>query len=369
MSNRRKLLVVGPSWVGDMVLAQALYKLLHERYADPVIDVVAPAWSLPLLERMPEVERGIELAVRHGELGLGKRMRLARRLAGEGYERAIVLPRSFKAALVPFLARVPVRTGYRGEARVGLINDMRPFDPNVLDQTVKRFAALGLEAGEPLPATLPAPALTPHREGFAALAARLGLTEGSPAVALMPGAEYGPAKRWPIERFAQLGARLADAGLEVRVLGSEKERELGDAIERADGRGRIRNLCGETRLEEAVDVLAACAAAVTNDSGLMHVAAAVGTHVVAIYGSSSPDFTPPMTSTKTIVRLGLDCSPCFERTCPLGHLRCLREIGVDGVLAATLDAVRGRRERDAACRAGGEAEPLPTADRPARLDG
>src|SRR5690606_24349244 len=179
----------------------------------------------------------------------------------------------------------------------------------------------------------------------------------------MPGAEYGPAKRWPIERFAELGARLAAAGLEVRVLGSQKERELGAAIERAGG-SRVRNLCGETRLEEAVDVLAACAAAVTNDSGLMHVAAAVGTHVVAIYGSSSPDFTPPMTPAKTVVRLGLECSPCFERSCPLGHLRCLREIDVDRVLAATLEAVGRGGERYAGCGASAPAGlSAPGADR------
>jgi heptosyltransferase-2 len=322
VNGPRKLLVVGPSWVGDMVLAQTLYTLLRERDAALRIDVVAPAWSLPLLERMPEVERGIELAVAHGELGLGKRMHVARRLAREGYERAIVLPRSLKAALVPFLARVPVRTGFRGEARYGLINDMRPFDPKRLDQTVKRFVALGLGVG-------------------------------TPAVALMPGAEYGPAKRWPVERFAALAARLVAAGLEVWVLGSQKERELGRAIEHGDERGRIRNLCGETRLEEAVDVLAASTAAVTNDSGLMHVAAAVGTHVVAIYGSSSPDFTPPMTQARTIIRVGIECSPCFERECPLGHLRCLRDIGVDTVLAATLAAVGART----AAGAGGDARP------------
>src|SRR5690606_34430802 len=161
------------------------------------------------------------LAAARGELALGKRIALGRRLAIEGYDRAIVLPRSLKAALVPFFARVPVRTGFRGEARYGLINDMRPFDPGVLDQTVKRFAALGIDAGEPLPQTLPSPELAPRPERFAVLAARLGLSTDSPAVALMPGAEYGPAKRWPIERFAELAGRLAAAGLGVWVLGSQ----------------------------------------------------------------------------------------------------------------------------------------------------
>lgn len=335
-----KLLVVGPSWVGDMVLAQSLYKLLRARRPEARIDVVAPRWSLPLLDRMPEVRHGIELAVGHGELALRTRYALGRRLAAERYDRAIVLPRSFKAALVPFFASIPQRTGFLGEARWGLINDIRPFDAKRLDQTVKRFVALGCDPGEALPERFEPPALEARVASFAALDARLGLSGGGPAVALMPGAEYGPAKQWPVERFAELAGRLAAEGLRVWVLGSAKERALGDAIAVSDTAGRVRNLCGETRLEEAVDVLAASTAAVTNDSGLMHVAAAVGTHVVAIYGSSSPKFTPPMTPASTIIHLGLECSPCFERRCPLGHLRCLKDIDVGRVLGAALAAVR-----------------------------
>ncbi|MFS8606875.1 MAG: lipopolysaccharide heptosyltransferase II [Gammaproteobacteria bacterium] len=342
MSVGEKLLVVGPSWVGDMVLAQSLYKLLRTRSPRAVIDVVAPRWSLPLLERMPEVRRGVELAAGHGELALGVRWTLGRRLADERYDRAIVLPRSFKSALVPFFARVPRRTGFLGEARWGLINDIRPFEPERLDQTVKRFVALGLARGETLPERIENPALEVRSASFAALDARLGLSGRGPAVSLMPGAEYGPAKQWPVDRYAELAGRLAAEGLAVWVLGSAKERALGETIAAADAAGRIRNLCGETRLEEAVDVLAASTVAVTNDSGLMHVAAAVGTHVVAIYGSSSPRFTPPMTDARTIVHLGLDCSPCFERRCPLGHLRCLNDIEVAQVLAAALAAVRAR---------------------------
>lgn len=345
MSAVRKILVVGPSWVGDMVLAGSLYKLLRARFPQAAIDVVAPAWSLPLLERVPEVARAVELAVGHGELALGVRRRLGRQLAEEGYDRAIVLPRSFKAALVPFFASIPVRTGFLGEARWGLLNDIRPFDPERLDQTVKRFVALGLEPDEALPEPIAPPALEARFASFAALDSRLGLSGGGPAVALMPGAEYGPAKQWPIDRYAALAARLAAEGLRVWVLGSEKERALGETIVAGDRTGQILNLCGETRLEEAVDVLAASAVAVTNDSGLMHVAAAVGTHVVALYGSSSPSFTPPMTSQKTIIYLGLECSPCFERRCPLGHLRCLKEIGVEQVAAAALAALRPGRAR------------------------
>lgn len=344
MTVAERVLVVGPSWVGDMVMAQALYALLAGRGAD--VHVLAPPWSLPLLARMPEVGRGIELDVGHGELGLGARWRVGRALRREGYARAIVLPRSLKAALVPFFASIPRRTGFLGEWRRGLLNDIRPFDRRILDQTVKRFLALGCDPGEPLPSPTP-PRLTVAPEAAAAVAGRLGLEPGPEVVALMPGAEYGSAKQWPLERYADLARRLADAGRLVWVLGSAKESPLGERIAGAHGSGRIRNLCGATRLEEAVDLLASAPVAVTNDSGLMHVAAAVGAHVVALYGSSSPSFTPPLTSRKSVLYKGLECSPCFARTCPLGHLRCLRDISVDEVHDAVLGAAAARPPRAA----------------------
>jgi heptosyltransferase-2 len=313
-----------------MVMAQSLFKLLARRGAE--VHVLAPPWSLPILHRMPEVARAVELAVGHGELALARRWRTGRALAAEAYTQAIVLPRSLKAALVPTLAGIPRRTGFLGEHRYGLINDVRPFDTKILDQTVKRFVALGTAPGEPLP-TIEPPRLA--AAGDAAVFDRLGLERGNEVVALMPGAEYGSAKQWPAGRFAELAARLARARRRVWVLGSAKEHALGAQIAAAAG-GRVRNLCGATRLDEAIDLLAAAPIAVTNDSGLMHAAAAAGCHVVAIFGSSSPSFTPPLTDRKTIFYLGLECSPCFERTCPLGHLRCLLEIPVDRVSDAVL---------------------------------
>jgi lipopolysaccharide heptosyltransferase II len=331
-----KVLVVGPSWVGDMVMAQALYRLLRRRAAGTEIHVLAPPWSLPVLARMPEVARGIELPVSHGELALRVRRRIGVSLRAERYSRAIVLPRSAKAALVPWFARVPRRTGFRGELRYGLLNDRRRLDPR-LDQTVKRFVALGLERDEPLPDSLPdelQPQLRVDAANLAKLQAEHGLAPERPLVALLPGAEYGPAKRWPAERYAALAAELARRGAEVVVLGSAKERPLGDEIHAGAASERVRNLCGRTTLADVVDLTAGATVAVTNDSGLMHVAAAAGTHVVAIYGSSSPKLTPPLTAAKDVLYLGLECSPCFERECPLGHLNCLRELPVAAVLAA-----------------------------------
>jgi heptosyltransferase-2 len=338
VTGSEQLLVVGPSWVGDMVMAQSLYRLLTQRNPAVGIDVLAPAWSLPLLERMPEVARGVELPVGHGELGLRRRRRLGRALRGR-YDRALVLPRSLKSALVPWFARIPRRTGFRGEWRYGLINDMRPFDRARLNQTVLRFIALGLDRDEIELPEPPRPGLRCDRQQGRTVAGRLGLDADRPVVALMPGAEYGPAKQWPAERYASLAHRLVDHGVEIWILGSAKEAELGAGIARTAGGNGVHNLCGQTSLVEAVDLLAMAAVAVSNDSGLMHVAAAVGTHTVAIYGSSTPDFTPPLTDKATIHYRRLECSPCFERTCPLGHLDCLNGIEVDEVVAGVVEKV------------------------------
>ena len=331
MSTGEKVLIVGPAWVGDMVMAQALYRSLWQRRSHPEIHVVAPAWSRSVLARMPEVARAIDLPTTHGELGLGKRYWVARRLRREHYSQAIVLPRSLKAALLPFFARVPRRTGFRGEYRFGLINDMREFDTAKLDQTVKRFVALGMEPVETELPPILAPRLDVDPENLDDARARLAVEACGRSVALMPGAEYGEAKRWPLPYYAQLAQRLARRDVEVLVLGSAKERVLGDAIAAFAVHPRVRNLCGETSLADVVDLLSQTAAVITNDSGLMHVAAAVGASVVAIYGSSSPAFTPPLTERKQVLYRDLDCSPCFERECPLHHLRCLTSISVDEV--------------------------------------
>ena len=347
MSARAKVLVVGPSWVGDMVMAQALYRVLAARIPAPEIHVLAPPWSLPLNERMPEVAKSIELAAGHGELKLALRRSIGVRLRAEHYAEAIVLPRSLKAALVPWFARIPKRTGFRGEWRYGLLNDVRELDRARLDQTVKRFVALGLHADAAPPTTLPAewqPRLRVDDANLARLKREHGLG-GEPLVALMPGAEYGPAKRWPAPSFAELARTLARAGRSVLLLGSAKERDLGEEIRAHADTAHVRNLCGATTLGDVVDLLAASDAAVSNDSGLLHVAAAAGTPVVAIYGSSSPAFTPPLTPHAAIIYRGIECSPCFARECPLGHLRCLREIEPGDVLKAVDSLLATQRAR------------------------
>ncbi len=321
-------LVVGPSWVGDMVMAQALFADLKRREPDRPIDVLAPAWSLPVVARMPEVRNGIAAETGHGEFGLSKRRRIGHDLRG-AYDRSIVLPRSWKSALIPWFAKVPRRIGYKGEVRYWLVNEMQPFDRQRLDQTVKRFVALGRDPGASLD-DIPHPKLSVSAENQRRVFEELKLSPKNPVVAFMPGAEYGPAKCWPLERFAALANLLDDAGFEVWLLGSAKDDPAGAEIAASS---QATNLCGKTSLEDVIDLLGYTTHAVSNDSGLMHIAAAVGTHVHAVYGSSSPHFTPPLTERCTVHWLELECSPCFQRECPLEHLRCLREISAEAVAA------------------------------------
>lgn len=332
-----RILVVGPSWVGDAVLAQPLFRLLHARHASLALDVLAPPWTFPVFERMPEVRRAIASPFVHGDLKLAERRRLGRELAREGYDQAVVLPNTFKSALAPFFAGIPRRTGYVGELRWGLLNDARRLDPVRLPQMAGRFAALALPPGEELPLPLSVPALQADEAGRRATLKKLALDPARPVVVLCPGAEYGPAKRWPAAYFAQLAKKLAAEGWEAWLVGSPNDAAIGAEIEGASG-GACRNLCGATTLGEAMDVLASSRLVVSNDSGLMHVAAALGKPVIALYGSSSPAFTPPLSPDATILKLDLPCSPCFERVCPLGHFNCMMQLTPERVSAAARSA-------------------------------
>jgi heptosyltransferase-2 len=325
-----KILVVGPSWIGDTLLAQPLFTLLHQRHPGLVLDVLAPAWTFPVVRRMPEVRRAIANPFKHGELELLQRRRLGVELRGERYDQAIVLPNTLKSAFVPFFARIPRRTGYRGEMRWGMLNDVRLLDEVALPQMAQRYAALALASGEALPAQLPRPRLLVDEARRLDTLRTLGLDTAGRAVALCPGAEYGPAKRWPPSYFAELARSLARNGDAVWLVGSVKDAPIAEDIVRlCDGAGV--NLCGNTTLDQAIDVLASVRLAITNDSGLMHVAAALGTRLLAIYGSSTPAHTPPMSENAAIVKLDIPCSPCFERTCPLGHFNCMMMLKPDRV--------------------------------------
>ncbi|HTY98650.1 MAG TPA: lipopolysaccharide heptosyltransferase II, partial [Rhodocyclaceae bacterium] len=296
-----------------------------------------PAWSAPLLSRMPEVAQVIANPFGHGEFKLSARRRLGRQLAAAGYERAFVLPNSWKSALVPFFAGIGRRTGYTGEARVGLLNDRRRLDKAALPLLVERYAALAEPAGAPLPRPLPQPRLTSSREQQAAARAALGLPSLGAPIVFCPGAEYGPAKRWPARHYAELARRLSAAG-PVWLVGSAKDAAVGEEIAGLS-QGAAVNLCGRTDLAQAIDLLAAARLVVSNDSGLMHVAAALGRPLAALFGSSSPAYTPPLSPKARILSLALECSPCFKRECPLGHLKCLNELTPDRVMTAAQELI------------------------------
>jgi heptosyltransferase-2 len=307
-----------------MVMAQSLFITLKQRYPDSEIDVVAPAWSVPLLKRMPEVARAIELPVGHQQLGLNIRYKIGKSLRDRHYDQAIVTPRSFKSALIPFFSKAKTRTGYLGEMRFGLLNDIRPLDKSILKQTVQRYVALGLSRSSALPPAIPLPKLSVDQGNQQTLIEKLKLNLEQPIVGFMPGAEYGPAKQWPVQYFRQLAEMLAQANITVWVFGSEKEVHLGKLI--ANNNNQVINLCGRTSLTDVVDLLALTNDCVTNDSGLMHIACATARHVVALYGSSDPGYTPPLSDHAAIVYKNLACSPCFKRDCPYGHTDCLNTI-------------------------------------------
>lgn len=331
------MLVVGPSWVGDMVMIEPLLALLKSRRPAPAIDVLAPAWSRPLLERMPQVRRAIDLSVGHGALALGERWRIGRALRGR-YEQAIVLPGSWKSALIPFFACIRTRTGFVRELRYGLLNDTRRLDKRALPMTVQRFVALGLDPGAPLPTDL-RPRLQCDPSAVAGTLSALGLGGGAARVlALCVGAEYGPAKRWPAEHFAAVARHYRAQGWQVWLLGSARDAPATAAVNGAADEGCV-DLAGRTNLGQACDLIATADLVVSNDSGLMHVAAALGRPLVAVYGSSDPGFTPPLSQRARVLSLNLPCSPCFNRECPLGHLRCLNDLAPAQVLKAAAELV------------------------------
>lgn len=329
----RRYLIVGPSWIGDMVMAQSLFITLKQQHPDCQIDVLAPAWSLPILKRMPEVTEGISADVSHGEFSFFKRRKLGLALRPKKYTHAIVIPRSWKSALIPFFAGIPLRTGYRGEMRYGLLNDIRVLDKNVLKQTVQRYVAHAYANDPSEPPAIPYPALRVDSDNQQKLFEKFGLKSDNPVVCMMPGAEYGPAKQWPLAYYKQLAELLVNNGWQVWLLGSDKDHVAGKKIADSDG---IYNLCGKTQLVDTIDLLAGAKTVVSNDSGLMHVAAAVGVHVNVIYGSSTPDYTPPLAGDKNkkVFYLGLDCSPCFNRVCKYNHYDCLKKISVDTIYSS-----------------------------------
>lgn len=335
MSALRSL-VIAPQWIGDAVMTEPLMRRLAAR--GERLTVGALPWVAPVYRAMPQVAEVIEFPFQHGGLQFKARRRIAQELEGR-FEAAYVLPNSLKSALLPFLASIPRRVGYLGEARVGLLTH-RLKNPKNKPPMVAFYSALSGEAG--VEADRPRLQVAPAAID-AALEAQ-GLARGGYHV-FAPGAEFGPAKRWPTTHFAALAQSL---GHPVVLLGSGKESPLAEEIAAA-APGCCNNLAGKTSLADALALIAAARSVVSNDSGLMHVAAALGVPQAAVFGSSSPLHTPPLNARAEVLWLKqeaayqppLDCAPCFERECPLGHTRCLNDLDAARVLAALVRAESG----------------------------
>jgi heptosyltransferase-2 len=299
-------------------MAQPLLARLHAKLSGLEIDAIAPPWVAPVLARMPEIAEVIEAPFQHGKLELRARWRLGRALRAKRYDQALVLPNSWKSALVPFFADIPLRSGYKGESRFGLLNLIyRKKRAQRKEPMPQHYARLSEAPGKDAPKRLPQTRLVLSPEEVSETKAKFGIA-GAYAV-LCPGAEFGAAKRWPY--FKELSER---PGLPAVILGSGNDAEAAKHI-------RGTNLAGKTTLSEAIALIAGARYVVSNDSGLMHVAAALGRPQLALFGSSSPEHTPPGSAASRVLWLRLECSPCYQRECPLGHFRCMREITVDRV--------------------------------------
>lgn len=314
-------------------MTQPLYRRLHELNPGATIDVFAPKWSMAVFERMPEVSEIIENPFGHGALRLKQRIQTGRVLGRRGYGQVIVLPGSLKSALIAAATGIKKRTGYVGESRYLLLNDIRRLDKQALPLMVDRYTALAHPTQADFNGHSDNPRFSIKEESRRAALQAHGLNTDKPVLAFCPGAEFGPAKRWPAHHFAELARRYQAQGWQVWLFGSQKDFDIAEEINTLSD-GLCVNLCGKTSLSEAIDLLGCAGAVVCNDSGLMHLAAALGRKLVAVYGSSSADHTPPLSDTAAIVSLNLDCSPCFKRECPLGHTDCLNKLTPDYVQQA-----------------------------------
>lgn len=328
-----RILVVSPNWIGDAIMAQPLLQCLKKHWLEVEIDVLAPAWAAPVWQAMKEVREVIPTPFKHGKLQLGERWKMARLLKKNGYDQAYVLPNTIKYALIPWMAGIPERIGYLGEKRYGLLNVIHHDDKVHPRPMIPFYAALA----EP-PADIvgkredyPVPSMFTSEKDVQETFGKLGLDWNRRLIAFAPGAEFGPAKRWPDDKFAALAKQILGEYPDVQIvlMGSGNDSAVCDPIKAAVP--EVINLAGRTSLREAIAVISKITAMVTNDSGLMHIASAFEKPVIAIYGSTDYLHTPPFSKYSEIISLDLPCAPCQKRECPLGHHNCMKQLNPDRV--------------------------------------
>jgi heptosyltransferase-2 len=317
-----RTLVISPNWIGDAVMAQPLLQLLRRQHPDRPIDVLAPPSVAPVWRAMKEVSEVLETPFRHGPLQLRERWKYGKVLGKRGYVDSYVLPNTLKYALSPWFAGIPKRVGYKGEMRYGLVNQMHHDTVPPLPM-VPFYAALASSTD-----LVPRPAMQVGRAAIDAVCLRLGIAAARPLVVFAPGAEFGPAKRWPARHFAALAQAIIaqDAGAQIALLGSPKDKAACDEIIEITGSANMFNVAGATSLSEAIALIAHASAVVANDSGLLHVASALNRPVIALYGPTDPDHAPPFSDMARSMSLRLECSPCRQRECPLGHQDCMQKM-------------------------------------------
>lgn len=327
------ILIIAPNWIGDAVMAEPLITELKKQHPHSDIHVLATPWVASVMRAIPTVSKIITADLKHGLLQWAERKQIARKLQDTNYSHAYVLPNSLKSALIPWMAKIPHRIGYQGEMRWGLLNHRfkNPSRSHRPPMSSHYLALSGSGRTE-----VPHPQLRIDPSSSQSIKDQLqAIRSHQQLFVLCPGAEYGPAKQWPTEHFAELAKLLINQqpnGL-VLILGSKKEAALGEQIKNLSGfQESVINWCGETSLDEAMASISVADAVISNDSGLMHIAAALGRPQVAIFGSSDPRHTPPLSEKAKVHWLHLECSPCFKRTCPLGHTQCLVDISPKDIL-------------------------------------
>lgn len=334
-----RILVIAPSWIGDLVMSQCLYMELKKLHPEAEIDVMAPKWCLDVLRRMPEVSKAILMPLGHGVFNLKERYRLGRELKAEGYDEAYILPNSFKSALIPLFAGIPYRRGWLGESRYFILTAYRKNKKD-FPKLISRYTSLAHSNAEVKTESdlkeIPVPKLITKEVNAADALAKFSVNTGADVLGMCPGAEFGPTKKWPPEYYARIAERYLSGSdtREIWIFGSAKDAETAEELKKhvsADLKNRVHVLAGLTSIEEAVDLLAVCRFVICNDSGLMHVSAAVGARVIAIFGSTSTLYTPPTTDKALLIESDEPCHPCFKKQCRFGTTACLKKLSADAV--------------------------------------